>query len=82
VWQVVPDELELQMTKDAFDTWLADAQAEGIDGDTLIVGVPSVYAKDWLEGRLGTVVARTVHSVTEHIESVRFVLAGETGSGA
>ncbi len=82
VWQMVLDELELQMTKDTFDTWLAETQAEGIDGDTLIVAVPSVRAQAWLKGRLGAVVARTVPSVAERLENVRFVLAGETGSVA
>ena len=77
VWQVVLDELKLQMTKGTFDTWLADTRAAGIDGDTLIVAVASVHAKAWLEGRLGTVVARTVHGVAQHLENVRFVLAGE-----
>jgi hypothetical protein len=78
VWQTVLDELKLQMTQGTFDTWLADTQASGRDGDTLIVAVPSIQAKAWLEGRLGTIVARTVRCVAGHLKNVRFVLVGET----
>ncbi|MBN1314593.1 MAG: hypothetical protein JXA42_03965 [Anaerolineales bacterium] len=77
VWQTVLGELQLQMTKGTFTTWLADTRAAGINGNTLIVIVPSIQAQAWLEERLGTVIARTVHNISQHLENVRFVLANE-----
>jgi chromosomal replication initiation ATPase DnaA len=65
------------MTKGTFTTWLADTRAAGIDGNTLIVIVPSIQAHAWLEERLCAVITRTVHNVAQHLENVRFVLANE-----
>ncbi|MBN1317210.1 MAG: hypothetical protein JXA42_17130 [Anaerolineales bacterium] len=77
VWQTVLGELQLQMTKGTFTTWLADTRTAGIDGNTLIVIVPSIQAHAWLKDRLCVVITRTVHNVAQHLENVRFVLPNE-----
>lgn len=78
IWSAALDELKLQMTKAVFDTWLGGARALGWDGEqdkTLVVGVHSLYAKDWLENRLNAKVQSTVTGIVGHAVAVRYEVA-------
>jgi chromosomal replication initiator protein len=75
LWQAALGELELQMTRATFDTWLRDTHCIGIEeGDTLIVGVKNGYAVEWLENRLYTMIQRTLHHITGKEMQARFVV--------
>mgnify|MGYP002352454379 FL=1 len=58
IWRAALGELELNVTQSTYDTWLKPTHAIGFEGDTLILGAPSAYYKDWLENRLGVDVRR------------------------
>jgi len=59
IWQHALGELQLQMTKATFDTWLRGSLAT-LDGDTLVIHCRSVYAVDWLAHRLSATISRVV----------------------
>jgi len=78
LWHAVLRELQLQMTKATFDTWVRGARALGWDGDTdetLVVAVRSIYAKEWLENRLQTAVERTATGCKGSTVRVRYEVA-------
>ncbi|MER3468339.1 MAG: hypothetical protein C4312_07565, partial [Thermoflexus sp.] len=60
IWQRVLEELQQQIPKPTFETWVKGTQVVSASDDRLVVGVRSAYARDWLEGRLRTVIARTL----------------------
>ena len=61
VWQAVLGELQLQMTRATFDTWLRGSRViECVDG-TYTVYVRHAYAVDWLQNRLFPVIVRSLH---------------------
>jgi chromosomal replication initiator protein len=75
VWQATLGELELQMTRATFDTWLRDTKCVGVEeGDTLIIGVKNGYAVEWLENRLYPVVRRALNHITDKTMDTRFVV--------
>jgi chromosomal replication initiator protein len=53
-------ELQLQMTRATFDTWLRGSQVIACEGDALTVHVRHAYAVDWLQNRLLPVIQRTL----------------------
>ncbi len=63
LWQTALGELQLQMTRPTYNTWLRTTQALTIDGDTLVIAVPNPYAKDWLEKRLLSTIRRILEQV-------------------
>ncbi len=73
-WKATLGELELQMTKATFTTWLKDAKLLTFDEDEFVVGVRNDYAKDWLENRLSDTVKRTVSTIIGQPVTVRFVV--------
>ena len=74
-WMIVLTELQSKMTKASFATWLQRTQYVGQDGDTIIVSVPSLTEKEWLEKRLRAVVRRTAIGLLRQEVDVRFVIA-------
>ena len=60
IWQKTLADLQLQMTRATFDTWLRGSQVVSQENSTLTVWVPHAYAVDWLQDRLKTMVDRTV----------------------
>ncbi len=59
VWQAALGELQLQMTRATYDTWLRDTILVSSDDDTFVIGLKNAYARDWLENRLRTTIQRT-----------------------
>jgi hypothetical protein len=76
LWQRILGQLELQMTRETFSTWLKDTTAMLYQDDEIVVEARNVYAKDWLENRLISIIARTVSEEVGKPTSVRFVLDG------
>jgi chromosomal replication initiator protein len=73
-WKATLGELELQMTRATFNTWLKDARLLGSERDEYIVGVRNDYAKDWLENRLYDTIRRTLSAIVRRPIDLRFVV--------
>ena len=63
LWQGALGELRRQMTRPTFDTWLKSTQGLALDDGRLVVGVPTIYARDWLDKRLRNEVESAVTDV-------------------
>ncbi len=74
IWTAALDELQYKMTRATFDTWVRPTHALGIDSATMVVGVHSAYAKEWLENRLHTTIERTVTGIIGRSVEVRYVV--------
>jgi len=73
-WQATLGELQLQLTKSTFDTWLKHTHVISCEDGTFLIGVHNGYAKDWLENRLLTMVKRTLTGIVNYTVDVRFVV--------
>jgi len=76
LWQQVLSDLALQMTKPTFDTWLRNTRPVACEDNTLIIGVQSIYAREWLENRLLPLIRRSVMSVAGCDLRVKFTVRG------
>ena len=82
LWQSALSELELQMTRATFDTWLRPTRLlaweptgsddSGSGSTRVVLGVPNGYVKDWLENRLLTPIQRTLHSIAGQPVEIAF----------
>jgi chromosomal replication initiator protein len=61
LWEAVLGELQLQMTRATYDTWLRGSRVVDVRDDTLTVYVRHAYAVDWLQNRLLPIIRRTLH---------------------
>lgn len=81
-WQSVIGQLQMEMPRASFDTWVRDTHVAGYDAGVMTVGVRNAYARDWLESRLMSTVARLLASMMERAVDVRFVITNGNDSAA
>lgn len=79
-WQSVLGQLQMEMPRSSFDTWVRDTKAVHFEQDTLSIGVVNSYARDWLENRLQSTVERLLVGILNRQVVVEFVVAVETES--
>ena len=77
IWQAALGQLELEIPRPNFETWLKDTSAQSLDGDTLVVATPSAFAAAALEQSLSAIISRVVERVARRSLSVEFAVAGE-----
>ena len=82
IWQAALGQLELEIPRPNFETWLKGTSAKSLDGDTLVVTTPSAFAAEALEQRLSAIISRVVERVAQRSLSVEFAVAGETPTAA
>lgn len=78
IWHATLGELQLQMTKATFDTWVRPTRAVSYEDGSMTVGVHSSYAKEWLENRLDTTIRRTVAGILGQSTEVHYVIESKT----
>ena len=49
IWKSVLGELEISLSKANFTTWFKNTQIVSILDGLVVVGVPNVFTKEWLE---------------------------------
>jgi len=75
-WQSVLGQLQMEMPRASFDTWVRDTKPVSYQDGTLTVGVRNAYARDWLENRLSSTVSRLLLGITNSSTDVRFIVSG------
>jgi chromosomal replication initiator protein len=73
-WQSVLGQLQTEMPKASFDTWVRDSQVLTYEDGLLVIGVDNAYARDWLESRLASTVNRLLVGVMNRAVDVKFVV--------
>jgi chromosomal replication initiator protein len=74
IWHATLGELQLQMPKATFDTWVRPTHAISYHDGEMTVGVHSPYAKEWLENRLHTTISRTLTGIVGRNVHVHYVV--------
>jgi len=73
-WASVLGELQLQMTRATFDTWLKQTHAVAFEDGLFVVATHSAYAKDWLENQLQTLIKRTLTRIVGRAVEIKFIV--------
>lgn len=78
-WRSVLAQLQLDMPRASFDTWVRDTHPVSCLDGILTIGARNAYARDWLESRLAGTVNRLLAGILDAGASVNFVVsdAGE-----
>lgn len=74
IWQAAQGELQLQLTRATYETWVRDSYGLSYEDGTLVVAVENPYAKDWLENRLLGTIKRTLAGILGRTVELRFTV--------
>lgn len=77
-WESVLTQLQMEMPRASFDSWVRDTKAVRYSRNALTIGVRNAYARDWLESRLASTVGRLLVGIMNDSSiAVEFVVAEE-----
>jgi len=74
-WQSVLAQLQMEMPRASYDTWVRDTHPIAYDNGMITVAVRNAYARDWLENRLAATVSRLLIEILNSNVSVNFVVS-------
>ncbi len=74
IWQAALGELQLEMTRATFDTWVKPTSLMSYEDGRFAVAVPNAYAQEWLQNRLLSTVKRVLTGITGRSVEVKFVV--------
>jgi chromosomal replication initiator protein len=77
-WQAVLGQLQMDMPKATFDTWVRNTQYIAFEDGAFIIGVQNAYARDWLESRLTSTGNRLLSDALNQPVEIRFVIWNDT----
>ena len=76
-WQAAIANLEMDMSRAAFSTWVKPTHLVDFSDDTFVIGCMNAYGREWLENRLTTTLQRFLMGVMNREVKVRFVVCDQ-----
>jgi len=76
IWDTALGELQLQVSKANFKTWLAKTRALTYNNNTLVLGVPNTFVSEYLDKNLRSLIEKTLIGITQHEVKVEFSVEG------
>lgn len=64
VWRAVLGDLQLQLPRPTFETWLKPTYGVTYDDHTFVVEAPNPFAVEWLERRMYHALQKTLHKIS------------------
>jgi chromosomal replication initiator protein len=81
VWDTALGQLQMQVTRPNFDTWLKDTVGLGTENGSFIIGTPNDFVSEWLSAKMGPVIAKTVGGILGREVSLRFRVIAPVANG-
>jgi chromosomal replication initiator protein len=76
IWDTALGQLELQVTRPNYETWLRNTAGLRLEGNRFIVGVPSDFTLEWLRSRMSSLISRIVSDLLNGPVEVSFEVLG------
>ncbi|MCK4262590.1 MAG: chromosomal replication initiator protein DnaA, partial [Dehalococcoidia bacterium] len=74
IWQKVLGELQIQVSRANYATWLKNSYGISCQEDSFLVGVPNAFVAEWLTKRLYALVRKTLAQVIGRDVDIRFTV--------
>ena len=77
IWERALGELQIQVSKANYITWLKNSQGISYKDIIFVVSVPSIFVAEWLSKRLYSLVRKTLANIIGEDVDVQFVVHGQ-----
>lgn len=74
LWDKVLGEIELQISRPNFATWLKNSHIITKADSLITIGLPNNFAKGWVEKKYATLILSTLRSLDDSIKKVDFII--------
>ena len=76
IWETALGELQLQVSKSNYRTWLAKTVGLNYQENRFVVGVPNTFAAEYLDKNQRSLIEKTLIGLTHHNVKVKFYVDG------
>jgi len=74
IWERALGELQIQLSKANYATWLKHSQGISYQDNIFVVSVPNIFVAEWLSKRLCSLIEKTLVDITGESINVQFVV--------
>ncbi len=74
IWETALGELQIQITRPNYDTWLKETVGIKYQDDLFVIGAPNTFVAEWLENRLRSLIKRTLSGIIGKKVDIQFVI--------
>ena len=78
LWKAALAEIQLNISKANFLTWFKDTFIIDKQGDTVIIGVPSNFAKEWLSNKYHKTILQALNHLDSSINKVTYEISASS----
>ncbi len=72
LWQTVLGELELTLSKANFTTWFKNTNIVSQNQGNIVISVPNVFTKEWLENKYNQQIKETIERVSGPVSKIEY----------
>jgi chromosomal replication initiator protein len=82
LWQAVLGELEVTVSRANFSTWFRDKAIISQEEGHIVIGVPNLMTKNWLEAKFHNDIKTTLGKMHGGIQTIEYKVGSKTGGTA
>ncbi len=82
MWQSVLGELEVSVTRAHFSTWLKPTYIISNEDGHVVVGVPNIFNKQWMENKYNAQVKSALSKLDGGIKTIEYKVVGKAASNS
>lgn len=75
LWKQVLGSFEASVSPAVFKTWFKDTHIVRIEDGVVFVGVPNLFAKDWISSKHHKTILKTLRETSEVVRSVEYIIS-------
>ncbi|MCL4405451.1 MAG: chromosomal replication initiator protein DnaA [Patescibacteria group bacterium] len=76
LWQAVLSEIELQISKPNFVTWLKNSRLIEAQEGAALIALPNHFAKEWVEAKYNKLILGTIRNHDGSVRKIEYVVEG------
>ena len=80
LWRAVLGELEVSVSRANFSTWFSNTSILSSNDGHIVVGVPNIFAKSYLEKQFDSNIQDAINKIHPHFSSIEYKVAAVTAT--
>ncbi len=82
IWQTALGEIEIQISKPNFATWLKNSRLLDKQEGVVLVGLPNNFAKEWVENKYQKIILNALRNLDQGTKKVQFTVHNSNAAPA
>ncbi|OGY64093.1 MAG: hypothetical protein A3I89_03870 [Candidatus Harrisonbacteria bacterium RIFCSPLOWO2_02_FULL_41_11] len=80
LWQTALGEIELQISRPNFVTWLKNSQLIDKQDGVALVSLPNNFSKEWVENKYQKIILAAIRNLDETTKTIKFTVHGNSSN--